>query len=214
MSKPLNVAVLGATGAVGQEFVRLFEQRDWPINALRLLASERSVGKRQMFKGQELCVELATGEAFEGTDVAFFSAGASRSREFAPHAVKAGAVVIDNSSAFRMDPDVPLVIPEINFDAIKPGTKLVANPNCTAIVLLMAVAPLRSLGRIERIIISSSLARSWMAVSRCPRSFRTSARSTSLVTTLRSTRPATTRRSARSWRSRARSSGTLRCGST
>jgi aspartate-semialdehyde dehydrogenase len=155
MSKPLNVAVLGATGAVGQEFVRLFEQRDWPINTLRLLASERSVGKRQMFKGQELCVELATGEAFEGIDVAFFSAGSSRSKEFAPHAVKAGAVVIDNSSAFRMDPDVPLVVPEINFDAIKPGTKLVANPNCTAIVMLMAVAPLRSLGRIERIIMSS-----------------------------------------------------------
>ncbi len=155
MSKPLNVAVLGATGAVGQEFVRLFEDRAWPVHTLRLLASERSVGKKQAFKGGEVCVELATPEAFEGIDVAFFSAGASRSKEFAPHATKAGAVVIDNSSAFRMDPDVPLVVPEINFHAVKPGTKLVANPNCTAIVMLMAVAPLRKLGEIDRLIMSS-----------------------------------------------------------
>ena len=155
MSKPLNVAVLGATGAVGQEFVRLFEQRNWPIGTLRLLASERSVGKKQRFRGEDLCVEHATPDAFEGIDVAFFSAGASRSREFTPHALAAGAVVIDNSSAFRMDPEVPLVVPEINFDAVKPGTKLVANPNCTAIVLLMAVAPLRALGKIERLIMSS-----------------------------------------------------------
>jgi aspartate-semialdehyde dehydrogenase len=155
MGNSLNVAVLGATGAVGQEFVRLFEQRKWPINELRLLASERSVGKRQAFAGTDLCVELAAPEAFAGIDVAFFSAGASRSREFAPEAVVRGATVIDNSSAFRMDPAVPLVVPEINFDAIKPGTKLVANPNCTAIVLLMAVAPLRALGKIERIVMSS-----------------------------------------------------------
>jgi aspartate-semialdehyde dehydrogenase len=155
MGRPLNVAVLGATGAVGQEFVRLFEERDWPIKSLKLLASERSVGKKQLFKGQELCVELAEPSAFEGVDVAFFSAGASRSREFAPHATAAGAVVIDNSSAFRMDPEVPLVVPEINFDAIKPGCKLVANPNCTAIVMLMAVAPLRALGKIDRLIMSS-----------------------------------------------------------
>lgn len=155
MARPLNVAVLGATGAVGQEFVRLFEERDWPIKSLKLLASERSVGKKQMFKGQELCVELAEPGAFEGVDVAFFSAGASRSREFAPHAIKAGAVVIDNSSAFRMDDDVPLVVPEINFDSVKAGCKLVANPNCTAIVMLMAVAPLRALGKIDRLIMSS-----------------------------------------------------------
>ena len=155
MSKPLNVAVLGATGAVGQEFVRLFEEREWPIASLKLLASERSVGKKQRFQGQELCIELAEPSAFEGVDVAFFSAGASRSKEFAPHAVRAGAVVIDNSSAFRMDPEVPLVVPEINFDAVKPGTKLVANPNCTAIVMLMAVAPLRALGKLDRIIVST-----------------------------------------------------------
>jgi aspartate-semialdehyde dehydrogenase len=146
---------LGATGAVGQEFVRLFEERSWPIKGLRLLASERSVGKKQVFRGEELCIELAEPSAFEGIDVAFFSAGASRSREFAPPAMDAGAVVIDNSSAFRMDADVPLVVPEINFDAIKPGCKLVANPNCTAIVMLMAVAPLRQLGDIDRIIMSS-----------------------------------------------------------
>lgn len=152
---PLKVAVVGATGAVGQEFVRLFSSRGWPISELRLLASARSVGKKQSFCGKEIVVGETTAGSFEGIDVAFFSAGASRSREFAPHAVKAGAVVIDNSSAFRMDPNVPLVVPEINFDAVSKSTRLVANPNCTAIILLMAVAPLRSLGKIERLIVST-----------------------------------------------------------
>lgn len=153
--KPLNVAVVGATGAVGQEFVRLFEERKWPVGELRLLASARSVGKRQCFAGRGIEVQETTASSFGGSDVAFFSAGASRSREFAPAAVAAGAVVIDNSSAFRMDPSVPLIVPEINVDAIKPSDRLIANPNCTAIILLMAVAPLRSLGKIERLVVST-----------------------------------------------------------
>jgi len=107
------------------------------------------------FKGEDIIVEEVKPESFDGVDVAFFSAGASRSREFAPHAVEAGATVIDNSSAFRMDPAVPLVVPEINFDAIGEGQKLIANPNCSAIIMLMGVAPLRKLGKIERLIIST-----------------------------------------------------------
>jgi aspartate-semialdehyde dehydrogenase len=155
MSRPLNVAVLGATGAVGQEFLRLFETRDFPAGNVRLLASARSAGKRIGYKGKELAVEEVLPSSFEGMDVAFFSAGASRSKEFAPHAVKAGATVIDNSSAFRMDPGVPLVVPEINMDAVKPDDKLIANPNCSAIIMLMGVAPLRALGKIERLIVST-----------------------------------------------------------
>jgi len=154
-SKALGVAVLGATGAVGQEFLRLFERRQFPVCELRLLASERSAGKRMSFRGEEHEVRAVTADSFHGIDVAFFSAGASRSREFAPHAVRSGAMVIDNSSAFRMDPAVPLVVPEINFDSIPADAKLIANPNCSAIVLLMAVAPLRKLGVIERIVVST-----------------------------------------------------------
>ena len=134
---------------------RLFDAREWPIDELRLLASERSAGKVQCFRGRDLVVQEAKADSFQGIDVAFFSAGSSRSKEFAPHAMKAGAVVIDNSSAYRMDTDVPLVVPEINFDTIKPGDKFVANPNCTAIILLMALAPLRSLGRMERVVVST-----------------------------------------------------------
>src|ERR1044071_809332 len=109
-----SVAVLGATGAVGQEFLRLFEARQFPISDLRLLASARSAGKRFAFRGREIEVEEVTPASFAGVDYAFFSAGASRSREFAPHAIDAGATVIDNSSAFRMEPHVPLTVPEIN----------------------------------------------------------------------------------------------------
>ncbi|MEJ5170881.1 MAG: aspartate-semialdehyde dehydrogenase [Fimbriimonadales bacterium] len=155
MARQLSVAVLGATGAVGGEFLRLFESRGFPVGSLRLLASERSAGKRLTFRGEEVEVEAVRPESFEGVDVAFFSAGASRSREFAPHAVRAGATVIDNSSAFRMEPDVPLVVPEINFDSIPQGCRLIANPNCSAIILLMAVHPLTKLGRVERLIVST-----------------------------------------------------------
>ena len=155
MSRCLNVAVLGATGAVGHEFLSLFETRKFPVRSLRLLASERSAGKRMAFEGTDLRVEEVGPGSFEGIDIAFFSAGASRSRDFAPHALRARATVIDNSSAFRMDPDVPLVVPEINMDAVGPEHRLIANPNCSAIILLMAVAPLRRLGLIERLIVST-----------------------------------------------------------
>lgn len=150
-----HVAVVGATGAVGNEFLRLFEERSFPVAKLTLLASERSVGKTAIFKGETIVVAEAKPESFEGVDFAFFSAGASRSRALVPAALEAGAYVIDNSSAFRMDPDVPLVVPEVNPDAITPATRLVAVPNCTAIILLVAVNPLRDLGKIERLVVST-----------------------------------------------------------
>ena len=155
MSTGLNVAVVGATGAVGGEFLRLFSERNFPIAKLNLLASARSAGKTLSFAGKDHQVEELCAEAFEGVDVAFFSAGASRSREFAPVALAAGALVVDNSSAFRMDPNVPLVVPEINPESMKSGSRLLAVPNCSAIILLMAVAPLRKLGTIERLIVST-----------------------------------------------------------
>lgn len=155
MSNGLTVAVVGATGAVGGEFLRLFEERNFPVGELRLLASARSIGKTLSFKGKPYAVAECAADSFKGVDVAFFSAGASRSREFAPIAVQAGALVIDNSSAFRMDEAVPLVVPEINLDAVSPDGRLIAVPNCSAIILLMAVAPLRKLGKIERLIVST-----------------------------------------------------------
>ncbi len=155
MSNTLGVAVVGATGAVGQEILGLLDKRHFPAGEVRALASARSVGRPLSFGNRALVVQELTKESFDGIDVAFFSAGASRSREFVPAALDEGAVVIDNSSAFRMDPGVPLVIPEINFDAISTDDRLIANPNCSAIILLMAVAPLRALGKIERIIVST-----------------------------------------------------------
>lgn len=151
----MNVAILGATGAVGQEFLRLFEARNFPVSSLKLLASERSAGKTYDFGGKPHVVEAVSNASFAGVDVAFFSAGASRSREFAAAALDAGAVVIDNSSAFRMDPAIPLVVPEINGDMIRKSQKIYANPNCSAIIMLMAVHPLRQLGTIERLIVST-----------------------------------------------------------
>ncbi|WP_025227471.1 aspartate-semialdehyde dehydrogenase [Fimbriimonas ginsengisoli] len=155
MKTGYSVAVVGATGAVGQEFLRLFVERDFPVASLKLLASERSVGKTYLFKGEDIAVEEATPEAFEGVDVAFFSAGASRSRALAPAAVAAGALVVDNSSAFRMDPAVPLVVPEVNGCAMTPESRIVAVPNCTAIILLVAVNPLQKLGKLDRLIVST-----------------------------------------------------------
>ena len=155
MASPLNVAIVGATGAVGNELIRLLEEREFPVASLSLLASERSLGKALSYKNDKIAVQLASPQAFEGIDVAFFSAGASRSRELAHAAVKAGAVVIDNSSAFRMDDDVPLVVPEINWPSVKPEHRIFAVPNCTAIVLLMAIYPLSKLGTIERVIVST-----------------------------------------------------------
>lgn len=147
--------MLGATGAVGHEFVRLFEERNFPISDLKLLASARSVGKTHPFRGEDIAIEEATHESVRGVDFAFFSAGASRSRSLAPAALDSGAWVIDNSSAFRMDEDTALVVPEINAHTLSDSKKLVAVPNCTAILLCMAISPLRKLGSIERLIVST-----------------------------------------------------------
>jgi len=151
----LRVAILGATGAVGAEFLKLFESREFPVAELRLLASERSAGKSLEFRGEEIPVLAVGPDSFDGIDVAFFSAGATRSREYAPDALRAGAYVIDNSSAFRMDENVPLIVPEINLHAVKPTDRLISVPNCSAIILLIAVAPLRKLAEVERIIVST-----------------------------------------------------------
>lgn len=155
VSQGFNVAVVGATGAVGNEFLRLFEERNFPVASLRLLASERSVGKTVIYKGKTITIEEAKPESFAGVDFAFFSAGASRSKALAPAALEAGAYVIDNSSAFRMDENVPLVVPEVNPQTISPDVRLYAVPNCTAIILLVAVNPLQKLGKIERLIVST-----------------------------------------------------------
>lgn len=151
------VAVAGATGAVGEVMLRVVEERKFPIRRMKLLASERSVGKVLKFRGEEIQVEQLTTKAFDGVDIALFSAGAARSKEFAPAAWKSGAVVVDNSSAFRMETDVPLVVPEINPHAIAQYTNrgIIANPNCTTIVTLMALAPLHRASRIKRVVASS-----------------------------------------------------------
>lgn len=151
----LKVAVVGATGAVGGEFLRLFTDRKFPVGELRLLASANSVGKTLPFAGEPVSVAEALPSSFEGIDVAFFSAGATRSRELIPAALKAGALVIDNSSAYRMNSDVPLLVPEVNPNSLTPTSRLVSVPNCTAILLCVAINSLRSLGNFERLIVST-----------------------------------------------------------
>ena len=149
-----RVAILGATGAVGQEFIRLIEERNFPFADLKLLASARSAGKKRMIFGKEYTIEEAKPESFEGIDIALF-AGGSISKTLAPEAVKRGAVVIDNSSTFRMDPDVPLVVPEINPEDIAAHHGIIANPNCSTIIMLMALKPIHDLSKICRIIVST-----------------------------------------------------------
>ena len=152
-----NVAVAGATGAVGGAMLDVLQRRDFPVNELRLLASERSVGRKLKFRNQEIPVRLLSKDAFADIDIALFSAGAARSLEFAPAAAAAGAVVIDNSSAFRMDKDVPLVIPEVNPHAIAQYKKrgIIANPNCSTIQMLVALKPIHDKARIKRIVVST-----------------------------------------------------------
>ncbi|MCQ2373164.1 MAG: aspartate-semialdehyde dehydrogenase [Phascolarctobacterium sp.] len=152
--KKYNVAILGATGAVGGEFIRLIEERDFPFASLKLLASARSAGTVLKVKGVDYVVEEAKPESFDGIDIALF-AGGSISKTLAPEAAKRGAVVIDNSSTFRMDPEVPLVIPEINPEDIKWNKGIIANPNCSTIIMLMALKPLHDLARIKRIVVST-----------------------------------------------------------
>ncbi len=150
-----NVAIAGVTGAVGQEFIKILEQRDFPVKSIKMLASARSVGKTQKFKGKDYPVEELTESSFTGVEIALFSAGAARSRQFASAAVKAGAVVIDNSSAFRMDPDIPLVVPEVNPEDIKKHNGIIANPNCSTIIANVPIWPLHKANPIKRMVVST-----------------------------------------------------------
>ena len=153
MSKKFHVAIAGATGAVGRVMMSILEERNFPIERLTLLASARSAGQELPFKGETVKVKELTEDSFEGVDIALFSAGAGVSRRFAPCAVKSGAVVIDNSSAFRMESDVPLVVPEVNSHAIRPG--IIANPNCSTIQMVVALKPIHDKFRIKRIVVST-----------------------------------------------------------
>lgn len=154
LSNPV-VAIVGATGAVGVELLHCLEQRRFPLSQLRLFASARSAGKTMTFRGKPLKVEELTEQSFEGVDIALFSAGSGTSKRFGPAAVKAGTVIVDNSSAFRMDPAVPLVVPEINADALEGHKGIIANPNCSAIISITPLWPIHQRNRIRRMIIST-----------------------------------------------------------
>ncbi len=152
--KKYNVAIVGATGAVGKELITGLAERDFPVAELRLLASSRSHGKKLQFKGEEITVQECTANSFANIDIVLF-AGGSQSKEFALDAVKAGCVVIDNSSAFRMDPEVPLVVPEVNPEDINWHKGLIANPNCSTIQMVVALKPIHDAAKIKRIIVST-----------------------------------------------------------
>ncbi|SEJ09444.1 aspartate-semialdehyde dehydrogenase [Propionispira arboris] len=149
-----NVAILGATGAVGQEFLDLIEERNFPFAQLKLLASKRSAGQIIHFMGKDYTVEEATKDSFKDVHIALFAGGAA-SKEFAPAAVEAGAVVIDNSSTFRMDPQVPLIVPEVNPEMIKKHKGIIANPNCSTIIMVMALKPIYDQVKIKRVVVST-----------------------------------------------------------
>lgn len=151
----LVLAVVGATGAVGREVLKTIEQRDFPFTELKVLASARSAGTRISYGDQEVMVEELTEDSFKGIDVAIFSAGGSTSEKFAPHAVKAGCVVIDNSSAWRMDKRCPLVVPEVNAAALKDHNGIIANPNCSTIQMVVALKPLHDAAKIKRVVVST-----------------------------------------------------------
>ena len=151
----LNLAIVGATGLVGAEFLKVLEQRQLPIDSIRLLASDRSAGRKLRFKGIDLEVEETTQDSFGGVDVALFSAGADISKYFSPIAVSAGADVIDNSSAFRMDAEVPMVVPEVNPEDIRLSNGIIANPNCSTIQMVVALNPLHRVNPIRRIVVST-----------------------------------------------------------
>ena len=155
--KKRNVAVAGATGAVGNQMIRCLEEADFPVSSLKLLASARSVGRMLRFKGELIAVEELAEDSFKGIDIALFSAGGGTSERFAPYAAKDGCVVVDNSSAWRMDPDVPLVVPEVNPHAIADYTKkgIIANPNCSTIQMVVALDPIHKKYHIKRIVVST-----------------------------------------------------------
>lgn len=155
MGQAYRVAILGATGAVGAELISLLEERDFPLSSLKLLASPRSAGQTLTFKGETIKVEEVSEAAFQNIDLVLASAGGSVSKTWAPKAVKAGAVVVDNSSAYRMDPQVPLIVPEVNPDAVTQHQGIIANPNCTTILMNVVVWPLHQLQPVQRIIAST-----------------------------------------------------------
>ena len=160
MQQKLKVAIAGATGAVGREMLKVLEERDFPVGELVLLASERSEGQEVEFRGEQQIVKRLGPDSFAGVEIALFSPGSAVSREFAPHAARAGAVVIDNSSAFRMEPDCPLVVPEVNAHAlelaVKPGgRRIVANPNCSTIQLVVVMKPLHDAAKLKRVVVAT-----------------------------------------------------------
>ena len=153
--KLFNVAVVGATGAVGEQIIKLLESRNFPIENLKLLSSARSAGTKITFKGQELTVEEATPDSFKGVEIALFSAGGDVTKALAPHAVEHGAVCIDNTNAYRMDENTPLVVPEVNIEKVSEHNGIIANPNCSTIQMVAALKPLQDRYGISRIIVST-----------------------------------------------------------
>jgi len=149
------VAVVGATGAVGNEMIAVLEERDFPVDTLRLFASERSEGIKLQFKGEEISVETLKEDSFQGIDIALFSAGAERSKIWAPIAAKSGCVVVDNSSQWRMDPEVPLVVPEVNPHDLKWHKGIIANPNCSTIQMVVALKPIHDVAKIKRVVVTT-----------------------------------------------------------
>ena len=150
-----KVAVVGATGAVGTEMIRILEERDFPVRELIPLASQRSVGRTVEFRGDSIPVRVLDKDSFKGIEIGLFSAGGAISKEFAPIAAAEGCVVIDNTSAFRMDEDVPLVVPEVNADRIKEHRGIIANPNCSTIQMVVVLNPIHRVAGIKRIIVST-----------------------------------------------------------
>ena len=151
----VNVAVVGVTGAVGTEMLRVLEKRDFPVDELRPLASSRSAGKNITFRGKEVQVQELTADSFEGINIGLFSAGGSISREFVPYAIEKNCVVVDNTSAFRMDEGVPLVVPEVNADRISEHNGIIANPNCSTIQLVLVLKPIHNAVKIKRVVVST-----------------------------------------------------------
>jgi len=151
----VNVAIVGATGAVGEEFLKILESRNFPVSELRLLASKRSAGKKVRFYEKEHVVHELTKNSFLGIKIALFSAGAGISREYVPYAIESGAVCVDNSSAFRMDDDVPLVVPEVNSHEIVKHHGVIANPNCSTIQMVVALKPIHDIAQIKRVVVST-----------------------------------------------------------
>ncbi|MDH2359445.1 aspartate-semialdehyde dehydrogenase [Priestia megaterium] len=155
MTRELHVAVVGATGAVGQQMIKTLQERNFPVGKLTLLSSARSAGKKVLFNGEEVVVQEATPDSFEGVDIALFSAGGSISKALAPEAVKRGAIVVDNTSAYRMDENVPLVVPEVNEDALHAHNGIIANPNCSTIQMVAALQPLRETYGLSKVLVST-----------------------------------------------------------